>query len=40
MSKCLAHLTVKDTGIVQLVKFTGELFLFLLETATIAGSRV
>lgn len=35
-----AHLTLKDAGIVKLVKFTGELFFFRLETTTIAGCGV
>lgn len=34
------HLTVKDTGIVQLVEFTRELLLGLLKAADIAGARV
>lgn len=36
----IAYLTVKDASIVKLVEFTGELFFFRLETATIAGSGV
>lgn len=34
------HLTVKHTGIVQLVEFAGEVFLVLLKIAAIAGARV
>lgn len=34
------YLTIKYTGIVQLVEFVGEVFLGLLEIAAIVGTRV
>lgn len=34
------HLTVKHTGIVQLVEFAGEFYFVLLKIEAIAGSRV